>query len=52
MGVVDLAMQAAFVSLYGLVLLSLGVLKVMPWRKQNLSDKLKDCKDFDEGDHY
>lgn len=44
MGAVDLAMKCIELFLYGLVLASLGLMKVCPWRKSLLAERLKDGK--------
>lgn len=44
MGMLDLLLKVAYCLLYGVVLLCLGIMKVLPWRKECLADRLKDGK--------
>ena len=44
MGYMDLGLKIAEITVYALCLLSLGIMKVLPWRKPMLDEKLKKCK--------
>lgn len=48
MGGLDLMIKIAEITVYGVVLMCLGVMKVCPWRKQCLADRLKGVPDNEE----
>ncbi len=47
LGFLDLGLKVVELFLYGLCLLSMGLMKVMPWRKQILADKISTSKLLD-----
>jgi hypothetical protein len=42
MGGVDVVLKVCELVVYGFVIVCLGILKVCPWRKGSLAEKLKD----------
>jgi hypothetical protein len=44
MGYLDLGLKLAEIVVYGICLGSLGVMKVFPWRKKILEERLKEGK--------
>lgn len=41
MGYMDLGLKIVEILLYGVCLVAMGIIKVFPWRKQILADKIK-----------